>query len=114
MAYIPLLRFNLPGQIITDHRAAKLHVACLVLSPSQARERGYSICDQGLEEGVISVAAAILAADGFALGTIAVAAPKARTTTADITQRGLAVMAAAREISMRLNGDNLQTLRRLA
>ncbi|TGQ74407.1 MAG: IclR family transcriptional regulator [Mesorhizobium sp.] len=83
-------------------------------SMSEARERGYSISDQGLEEGVISVAAAILAADGFALGTIAVAAPKSRTTAADIAQRGLAVVAAAREISMRLNGDNLQTLRRQA
>ncbi|KAA3451768.1 IclR family transcriptional regulator [Mesorhizobium sp. SARCC-RB16n] len=83
-------------------------------SMTEARERGYSICDQGLEEGVISVAAAILAADGFALGTIAVAAPKARTTAADIAERGLAAVAAAREISMRLNGDNLKALRRQA
>lgn len=81
---------------------------------SEARERGYSICDQGYEEGVISVAAAIRAADGFALGTIAVAAPKARTTAAAITERGLAVREAAREISMRLNGENLQILRRQA
>ncbi|MBN9221771.1 MAG: IclR family transcriptional regulator [Mesorhizobium sp.] len=88
--------------------------AAIARSMDEARVRGYSICDQGLEEGVISVAAAILAADGFALGTIAVAAPKARTAAADIAQRGLAVMAAAREISMRLNGDNLQILRRQA
>ncbi|TPI24570.1 IclR family transcriptional regulator [Mesorhizobium sp. B3-2-1] len=88
--------------------------AAISRSMGEARERGYSICDQGLEEGVISVAAAILAADGFALGTIAVAAPKARTTAADIVERGLAAVAVAREISMRLNGDNLQALRRQA
>jgi len=101
-----------PLEAFTAHTL--IEPAAISRSMAEARERGYSICDQGLEEGVISVAAAILAAEGFALGTIAVAAPKARTTTADITQRGLAVMAAAREISMRLNGDNLQTLRRQA
>lgn len=88
--------------------------AAISRSIGETRDRGYSICDQGFEEGVISVAAAIRTADGFALGTIAVAAPKARTTAAVIAERGLAVMAAAREISMRLNGENLQTFRRQA
>jgi DNA-binding IclR family transcriptional regulator len=88
--------------------------AAIASSIGETRDRGYSICDQGFEEGVISVAAAIRTADGFALGTIAVAAPKARTTAVEIVERGLAVMEAAREISMRLNGDNLQTLRRQA
>ncbi|QPC89787.1 IclR family transcriptional regulator [Mesorhizobium sp. INR15] len=88
--------------------------AAISRSASETRERGYSICDQGFEEGVISVAAAICAADGFAIGTIAVAAPKARTTMAEIAERGLAVMAAAREISTRLNGENLKILRRQA
>ncbi|TGU94960.1 IclR family transcriptional regulator [Mesorhizobium sp. M00.F.Ca.ET.151.01.1.1] len=101
-----------PLEAFTAHTLTE--PAALARSMGEARERGYSICDQGLEEGVISVAAAILAADGFALGTIAVAAPKARTTAVDIAERGLAAVAAAREISMRLNGDNLQALRRQA
>ncbi|MER8695476.1 IclR family transcriptional regulator [Mesorhizobium opportunistum] len=101
-----------PLEAFTAHTL--IEPAAISRSLDEARGRGYSICDQGLEEGVIGVAAAILSADGFALGTIAVAAPKARTTAADIAARGLAAVAAAREISMRLNGENLQTLRRQA
>jgi DNA-binding IclR family transcriptional regulator len=78
------------------------------------RKRGYSIGDQGFEEGVVSVAAAILGADGFAIGTIAVAAPVARTSQAMIEERGSVVAEAARAISTRLNGENLQALRRQA
>lgn len=78
------------------------------------RKRGYSIGDQGYEEGVVSAAAAILGADGFAIGTIAVAAPVARTTAAMVEERGHMVAEAARAISARLNGENLQALRRQA
>ncbi|MER9409550.1 IclR family transcriptional regulator [Mesorhizobium sp. M0589] len=99
-------------ETFTDHTLVE--PAAISKSIGEARDRGYSICDQGHEDGVIGVAAAIRAADGLALGTIAVAAPKARTTPATIVERGLAVVTAAREISMRLNGENLQTLRRQA
>lgn len=75
------------------------------------RKRGYSIGDQGYEEGVVSVAAAIPGADGFAIGTIAIAAPLARTSREAIEERGGMVAAAARAISARLNGENLEPLR---
>lgn len=88
--------------------------AAIVRAIEAARERGYSISEQGFEEGVISVAAAILGADGFAIGTIAVAAPLARTPVEVLGERGQAVAEAARAISARLNGENLKTLRRQA
>lgn len=88
--------------------------AAITRAIDAARERGYSISEQGFEEGVISVAAAILGADGFAIGTIAVAAPLARTPAEAVKERGLAVADAAGAISARLNGENLNTLRRQA
>lgn len=75
-----------------------------------ARARGYSIMDQGYEEGVISVAAAILGSDGHAIGTLAVAAPIVRTSKAMAADRGRAVAAAARQISERLTGEGFSAL----
>jgi len=88
--------------------------AAVATSIDAAKERGYSIGEQGFEEGVLSVAAAIIGADGFAIGTIAVAAPLARTSAEMVDERGRAVVAAARAISARLNGENLEALRRKA
>lgn len=88
--------------------------AAIAKSVEAARKRGYSIGEQGFEEGVLSVAAAILGTDGFAIGTIAVAAPLARTPAGAIEAHGQAIAAAARAISARLNGETLETLRRQA
>ncbi|MCT7377915.1 IclR family transcriptional regulator [Chelativorans salis] len=74
------------------------------------RKRGFSISDQGYEEGVISVGAAILGTDGYSIGTLAIAAPVVRTPKAAATERGKAVAAAAREISERLNGESFEAL----
>lgn len=76
-----------------------------------ARRRGFSLSDQGYEEGVLSVAAAILGTDGYAIGTLAIAAPLVRTSKAMAAQRGKAVAAAAREISERLNGEDFNALK---
>lgn len=72
-----------------------------------AARRGYSIGDQGFEEGVFSVAAPILGPDGLAIGTLAVASPLLRVSK-DVTARhGAAVMTAANTISARLYGERL-------
>lgn len=76
-----------------------------------ARARGYSIMDQGYEDGVVSVAAAILGSDGYAIGTLAIAAPVVRTSKAAATERGKAVAAAARDISERLSGEDFNSLK---
>jgi DNA-binding IclR family transcriptional regulator len=69
-----------------------------------ARARGYSIGSQGYEEGVLSVATPILGADNFAMGAIAIAAPRARIHKGDIERHGASVMEAARAIGEQLVG----------
>lgn len=70
-----------------------------------AAQRGYSHGGQGFDEGVSSVAAAILAPDGFAIGTISIASPLARVSAAITRQHGEAAVAAARSITSRLFGE---------
>lgn len=84
--------------------------SALLAEIEAARARGYSIMDQGYEEGVISVAAAILGPGGHAIGTLAIAAPVVRTSRAVAAERGKAVAAAARRISERLNGEGIGNL----
>jgi DNA-binding IclR family transcriptional regulator len=69
--------------------------------------RGYSRSSQGYEDGVHSVAAAILGADGQAIGALSVASPLSRVDDAVAREQGRAVLVAAREISARLNGEPL-------
>lgn len=88
--------------------------AALVSLIEAARKRGFSIADQGYEEGVISVAAAILGTDGYCIGTLAIAAPVVRTSKAAATERGKAVGAAAREISEQLSGEGFNVLKNRA
>ena len=52
-----------------------------------AARRGYSIGDQGFEEGVFSVAAPILGPDGLAIGTLAVASPLLRVSASRLNLR---------------------------
>jgi DNA-binding IclR family transcriptional regulator len=80
----------------------------------EARRRGYSIGNQGYEEGVSSVAAAILGADGYAIGTLAVAAPLVRTSKKISVERGETVAAMAAAISEKLTGERYDAVRRRA
>lgn len=70
-----------------------------------AATRGYSQSAQGYEDGVHSVAAAIIGHDGYAIGALAVAAPVSRVDEAVAAMHGQAVVRAARLISQRLNGE---------
>lgn len=70
-----------------------------------AARHGYSRSAQGYEEGVHSVAVAILGSDNAPIGTMAVACPMSRASDAVAASQGEAAMRAARQISARLAGD---------
>ncbi|WP_421914124.1 IclR family transcriptional regulator [Mesorhizobium sp.] len=70
-----------------------------------ATSRGYSRSAQGYEDGVHSIAAPILGADGCPLGTLAVASPISRIDEAVAASQGDAAIRAARLISAHLNGE---------
>ncbi|MEQ8444420.1 MAG: IclR family transcriptional regulator [Pelagibacterium sp.] len=75
--------------------------------------RGYSIGNQGREDGVFSVGAPVLNAEGIAIGAVSLAAPVYRVDDAAIEHFGGAVMSAAQDISIRLFGAP-ESLRRSA
>ena len=70
-----------------------------------AAARGYSRSAQGYEEGVHSIGAAILGADGQPIGTLAVASPVSRIDDAIAASQGAAAIRAAQRISVRLTGE---------
>ncbi|ODT13044.1 MULTISPECIES: IclR family transcriptional regulator [unclassified Mesorhizobium] len=70
-----------------------------------AAARGYSRSLQGYEEGVHSVAAAVICPDGHPIGTISVASPISRVDDAAAAAQGEAACRAARKISARLSGE---------
>jgi DNA-binding IclR family transcriptional regulator len=88
--------------------------ATLAANAAAARARGYSVGSQGFEEGVESVAAPIMGASGFAIGTVAIAAPRARIRQGDIERYGLAAVEAARDIGDRLAGRSRAAERKRA
>lgn len=67
--------------------------------------RGYSRSAQGYEDGVHSIAAAILGSDGHAIGALSIASPVSRVDDAVAAAQGSAVMTATREIAARLTGE---------
>src|SRR5436190_9216107 len=69
-----------------------------------ARERGCAFSDQGLEEGVVSVAAPILGPGGGAVGAISIATPAARADEATIARHSAQVRSAAAKISSAIGG----------
>jgi DNA-binding IclR family transcriptional regulator len=77
----------------------------LVKAIALAASRGYSRSAQGYEEGVHSIGAAILGADGQPIGTLAVASPVSRVDDATAVGQGEAAVRAARLISARLTGE---------
>ncbi len=72
----------------------------------ETRARGYSIGDQGLADGVFSVAAAIVDRNGHPIGAVAIASPSVRVHDGVPQRYGLAVFATARQISLGLFGKS--------
>jgi IclR family transcriptional regulator, acetate operon repressor len=79
-------------------------VARLKKQIEEASKRGYAFSDQGFEDGVVSVAAAILGSSGLAVGAISIASPAVRADAAAIERHGAAVREAAAQISAALGG----------
>lgn len=79
----------------------------LIAVIEQTRARGFALNDQGYEEGVISVAAAILGHDGYAVGALSVAAPMARMSKKQGAEQGKQVSAVANQITKQLNGEKV-------
>lgn len=73
-----------------------------------ARQRGYSICEQGRSEDVCSVGAPILDGTGHPVGALAIALPLVRATPAVVEACGNAARLAAQKISARLNGRHMR------
>lgn len=70
-----------------------------------AAASGYSRSSQGYEEGVHSIGAAILGADGQPVGALSIASPVSRVDDQVATSQGEATVRAARLISARLTGE---------
>lgn len=83
----------------------------LVESIQAAARRGFSFGDQGFEEGVFSVGAAVLGPDGYAIGALAVASPVSRMDDSVAAAHGQAAVATAREISRGLFGEAVPSAR---
>ncbi|RRH98430.1 IclR family transcriptional regulator [Mesorhizobium tamadayense] len=70
-----------------------------------AAASGYSRSSQGYEEGVHSIGAAILGADGQPIGTLSIASPVSRVDDKVAAGQGEAAVRAARLITARLTGE---------
>ena len=86
--------------------------ALLLTMVGETAQRGYSISNQSLEDGVHSVAAAITSNGSKPVGTIAVAMPSSRVSPAIIEQYGRLVCQTAGDISVKLFGRSSAPLRR--
>lgn len=95
--------FKKPLQVFTRHTVTRPDK--VVEAIRLAATRGYSRSAQGYEEGVHSIAAAILGADGQPIGTLAVASPVSRVDDATAATQGRAAIKAARLITARLTGE---------
>jgi len=70
----------------------------------EARKQGYARSDQGFEDGVVSIAAPIIAPNGSVIGAISITSPTVRADEATMARHGSAVRAAAGRISAALGG----------
>ena len=100
-----ILKACLEGRMVAYTPFTITKRANLEEAVDQARSRGYSRSDQGYEEGVSSVAAPILNADGFAIGTLAIASPLSRVDTVTSERHGQLAMRVATDIANQLNGE---------
>jgi IclR family transcriptional regulator, acetate operon repressor len=92
-----------PLEAFTD--ATVTDLAVLRQRLDETRKRGWSINRNGLEAGVVSVAAAVLGADRRPIATLAIAAPDVRIDAPHLEELGLKVADAAGRLSARLNGN---------
>jgi DNA-binding IclR family transcriptional regulator len=113
IAFLAFSRPEMADAYLSKHLEA--FTAHTVVDRQEIREamrlatlRGYSQSAQGYEEGVFSVAAPVLDAEGHAMGTLAVAMPLSRVEETTTQRHGQAVMHAARQIGTRLNGEPMR------
>lgn len=66
------------------------------------RERGYAVNDEGMEDGVVAVAAAIVTRRSESVGSFSVSAPKVRMSPESIVDYGERAVEAAQRISAHL------------
>jgi len=92
-----------PLQAFTEHTMTQ--PSELAKAIALAAASGYSRSSQGYEEGVHSVGAAILGADGQPIGALAVASPVSRVDDQVAAGQGTAAIRAARLITARLTGE---------
>ena len=78
--------------------------AALKRNIGETRKKGYAFSDQGFEDGVVSVAAAILGPSGAAVGAISITGPATRADAATIKQRGALAREASARISAAMGG----------
>lgn len=91
----PLERFS--RHTITDPDEFRLRL-------SETAERGFSISQQGLEEGVISAAAPVLSPGGRPIGTVAIAAPVLRANDTKMHELGVKAALTANRIAEKYYG----------
>jgi DNA-binding IclR family transcriptional regulator len=70
----------------------------------ETRKLGYATSDQGFEDGVVSVAAAIVGPSGAAIGALSITSPAVRADAATLKQHGRDAREAAAHISAALGG----------
>ncbi len=89
----PLTRFT--PRTITDPR--ELHKEL-----DQARQRGYAIAAEELEEGYVAVGSAVTGPLGTPVGSLSVGGPSVRFKRDQLSDLGKLVTGAARQVSIRL------------
>jgi len=70
----------------------------------ETRKLGYALSEQGFENGVVSVAAAIMDPSGAAIGALSITSPAVRADAATLVQHGRDACEAAARISASLGG----------
>jgi DNA-binding IclR family transcriptional regulator len=70
----------------------------------ETRKLGYALSDQGFENGVVSVAAAIVDPNGAAIGALSITSPAVRADAATLKQHGRDACEAVIRISAALGG----------
>jgi len=105
LAYVPPahLRALLPAgplPLLTGHGPATIEA--LLAELSQVRERGYSIDDEGIREGVVALAAPIFDASGQAVAGLGVCLNKAVLGDKQLERQRQVVRQAAHTLSQRL------------
>ncbi|MFL4477881.1 IclR family transcriptional regulator [Paeniglutamicibacter sp. ORCA_105] len=70
----------------------------------EARERGYSINEEGLSDGITSVGAAIMNSTGAPVGCVSISGPSSRIVSSKYEEYGTAVVRTANEISGLMRG----------